>query len=204
MWFAEGPPASGSLQPSVQSMGHLAQPMQQSYRMQLLGSFDDAPAIVTCSQCGVTGQTYTFKVLTITILISVLLSHTGAMRTAGVSNTLCMLIAGKWLLCLVQCIVMSVHGVLAMCLAALLCWLMQGHSPQMQQLWYITWQACLGQMTLNIKYSEATADSCYASPSLALQTGPDPLHVLHLVLYDSKFCCIFCTIHLSSRSWTCI
>jgi len=126
------------------------------------------------------------------------------MRTSGVSDTLCMLIAGKWVLCLVQCVVMSVHGVLAMCLAALLCWLMQGHGPQMQHLQYNTWQACLGQMTLNIKYSEATADSCYASPSLALQTGPDPLHVLHLVLYDSKFCCIFCTIHLSSRSWTCI
>ena len=43
-------------------MGQLAQPMQQSYRMQLLGSFDDEPAVVTCSQCGVTGQTYTFKV----------------------------------------------------------------------------------------------------------------------------------------------
>ncbi|DBB04121.1 TPA: hypothetical protein ACH3X1_013171 [Trebouxia sp. C0004] len=59
--YAEGPPASGSLQPSVQNMGQLAQPTQQSYRMQLLGSFDDEPAVVTCSQCGVTGQTYTVK-----------------------------------------------------------------------------------------------------------------------------------------------
>ncbi|KAL0040946.1 hypothetical protein WJX79_010977 [Trebouxia sp. C0005] len=59
--YAEGPPAASSLQPSVQSMGQPAHPMQQSYRMQLLGSFDDEPAIVTCSQCGVTGQTYTFK-----------------------------------------------------------------------------------------------------------------------------------------------
>ena len=81
------------------------------------------------------------------------------MRTSGVSDTLCMLIAGKWVLCLVQCVVMSVHGVLAMCLAALLCWLMQGHGPQMQHLQYNTWQACLGQMTLNIKYSGATADT---------------------------------------------
>ncbi len=56
-------------------MGQPAQPMQQSYRMQLLGSFDDEPAIVTCSQCGVTGQTYTFKVSTTTILKSILLFH---------------------------------------------------------------------------------------------------------------------------------
>lgn len=56
-------------------MGQPAHPMQQSYRMQLLGSFDDEPAIVTCSQCGVTGQTYTFKVSTSTILISIVLSH---------------------------------------------------------------------------------------------------------------------------------
>ena len=56
-------------------MGQLAQPMQQSYRMQLVGSFDDEPAVVTCSQCGVTGQTYTFKVITTTIMISILLSH---------------------------------------------------------------------------------------------------------------------------------
>jgi hypothetical protein len=56
-------------------MGQLAQPMQQSYRMQLLGSFDDEPAVVTCSQCGVTGQTYTFKVSTTTIMISILLFH---------------------------------------------------------------------------------------------------------------------------------
>ncbi len=129
------------------------------------------------------------------------------MRTSGVSDTLCMLIAGKWLLCLVQCIVMSVHGVLAMCLAALLCWLMQGHGTQMQQLRYNTWQACLGQMTLNIKYSGATADTgicCYASLSLALQAGPALLDVLRLFCFDNKFSCILCTIFLSSCSWTCI
>lgn len=121
------------------------------------------------------------------------------MRTSGVSDTPCMLIAGKWLLCLVQCIVMSVHGVLAMCLAALLCWLMQGHGPQMQHLRYNTWQARLGQMTLNIKYSGATADTgicCYASLSPALQAGPDLLHLLRLVLYDCSISCILCTIFL--------
>ena len=36
--------------------------MQQSYRMQTLGSFDDDPAIITCTQCRATGQTYTYKV----------------------------------------------------------------------------------------------------------------------------------------------
>ena len=87
-------------------MGQLAQPMQQSYRMQLLGSFDDESAVVTCSQCGVTGQTYTFKVSTTTILIGILLahwcpSHTGVTRNLAYPDTLCMLNAGKWLLCLV-------------------------------------------------------------------------------------------------------
>ena len=56
-------------------MGQLAQPMQQSYRMQLVGSFDDEPAVVTCSQCGVTGQTYIFKVSTTTSMFSILLPH---------------------------------------------------------------------------------------------------------------------------------
>lgn len=102
-----------------------------------------------------------------------------------------MLIAGKWLLCLVQCIVMSVHGVLAMCLAALLCWLMQGYGPQMQQLRYNTWQTCLGQMTLNIKHctNGPPADTgiyCDASFSLALQAGPDLLHMLRFAFYDSR------------------
>lgn len=36
--------------------------MQQSHRMQILGSFDDDPAIITCTACGATGQTYTYKV----------------------------------------------------------------------------------------------------------------------------------------------
>ena len=36
--------------------------MQQSYRMQTLGSFDDEPAIITCAQCGGTGQTFVYKV----------------------------------------------------------------------------------------------------------------------------------------------
>lgn len=62
IFLAEGPPASASLQPPIQTMAQATQPMQQSYRMQLLGSFDDEPAIVTCSQCGMTGQTYTYKV----------------------------------------------------------------------------------------------------------------------------------------------
>jgi hypothetical protein len=85
---------------------------------------------------------------------------------------------------------MSVHGVLAMCLAALLCWLMQGHGPQMQQLRYNTWQACLGQMTLNIKHSGGTADAgicCYASLSLALQAGPALLDVLRLFFLTTNF-----------------
>ncbi len=43
-------------------MGQHAQPMQQSYRMQVLGTFDDEPAIITCTQCGVTGQTFTYRV----------------------------------------------------------------------------------------------------------------------------------------------
>ena len=76
-----------------------------------------------------------------------------------------------------------------MCLAALLCWLMQGHGPQVQQLRYNTWQACLGQMTLNIKYNGTAANTgiCFMPHSVwHWQAGPDPLHVLHLVLYGSK------------------
>lgn len=35
---------------------------RQNQRMQLLGSFDDAPAVVTCANCGVTGHTFVYKV----------------------------------------------------------------------------------------------------------------------------------------------
>lgn len=35
---------------------------RQNHRMQMLGSFDDAPAVVTCANCGVTGHTYVYKV----------------------------------------------------------------------------------------------------------------------------------------------
>ncbi|KAL3154623.1 hypothetical protein ABBQ32_014072 [Trebouxia sp. C0010 RCD-2024] len=58
--YAEAPPELQSFRPSNQAMPPVNQPVQ-SYRMQTLGSFDDEPAIITCTQCRATGQTYTYQ-----------------------------------------------------------------------------------------------------------------------------------------------
>lgn len=62
---AEAPPELQSLRSPTQVVPPANQPMQQSYRMQTLGSFDDEPAIITCTQCRATGQTFTYKVTTV-------------------------------------------------------------------------------------------------------------------------------------------
>ena len=64
LFATEAPPALQSLRSPTQVVPPANQPMQQSYRMQTLGSFDDEPAIITCTQCRATGQTYTHKVPT--------------------------------------------------------------------------------------------------------------------------------------------
>ena len=61
-YLAEGPPGSEVMQAEQSSQPDAAPVLQQSYRMQTLGSFDDEPAIITCKQCGSTGQTFTYKV----------------------------------------------------------------------------------------------------------------------------------------------
>ena len=65
MFAAEAPPELQSIRSPTQAMPPADQSMQQSYRMQTLGSFDDEPAIITCTQCRATGQTYTYKVPTV-------------------------------------------------------------------------------------------------------------------------------------------
>lgn len=59
--YAEAPPELQSIRPPANAAPSANQPMQQSHRMQILGSFDDDPAIITCTACGATGQTYTYK-----------------------------------------------------------------------------------------------------------------------------------------------
>ena len=65
LFAAEAPPELQSIRSPTQAGTAANQPVQQSYRMQTLGSFDDEPAIITCTQCRATGQTYTYKVPTV-------------------------------------------------------------------------------------------------------------------------------------------
>ena len=67
--------------------------------------------------------------------------------------------AGERMLCMVQRYHLHLSRLLAMCLDAVLCRIMQRYSAQMQQLWKSGWQACLGQI--------AKQHSCCALP-----TGP--------------------------------
>ena len=63
-WRAEGPPDTQAMQSDNQVNRQPALPPVpiQNHRMQMLGSFDDAPAVVTCANCGVTGHTFVYKV----------------------------------------------------------------------------------------------------------------------------------------------
>lgn len=108
----------------------------QSYRMQTLGSFDDEPAIITCTQCRATGQTYTYQVHHLCMACQSLrenasLSAVYSLCTHEMAWCGC---AGEWMLCVVQRHHLHFLGMLAMCLDAVLFWIMQRHSSPMQQL----------------------------------------------------------------------
>lgn len=140
---AEAPPELQSIRPPSQALPPANQPVQ-SYRMQTLGSFDDEPAIITCTQCRATGQTYTYKVHHLCMACQSL--HEKAFkgflaRGSQMSLGGC---AGERMLCVVQRYHLHFLRMLAMCLDAILCWVMQRHSSQMQQLWSGGRQACLG------------------------------------------------------------
>lgn len=123
--------------------------LQQSHRMALLGSLDDEPAVITCMQCGSTGQTFTYKVCKLhkqtryTALIRLLHGTYSAISVRCAGYFVCYgelpmtflnvgsACAGKRVLCVLQRHLMPATGLLALHVDAFLHEAVQGHCAQM-------------------------------------------------------------------------
>ena len=119
-------------------------PQQTNHRMQLLGSFDDTPAVVTCANCGVTGHTFVYKVscqrpgshAELKLLSAVIACLLHSVWTY----------AGEWVLCILQRNLMPSARLLAMHVDAILREALQRFSTQVQQLRSCPWKACIRQV----------------------------------------------------------